>query len=165
MPPIRSSLTSDLSSDLTSDEIIELLGLAPLPVEGGFFRVTHSSDRSSAIYFLMTPGGFSAMHRLIHPELWHWYAGAPAAMLLLDPDGGVREPVLGVGLAAGQRPQVMVDPGVYMGASTTGDWTLVGTTMAPPFTEVGLEFPTVAQLVERWPGAADRIASLVRDPA
>ena len=159
MPPIRSSLTPDL----TAAEIIELLGLSPLPVEGGYFRVTHSSDRSSAIYFLMTPGEFSAMHRLVHPELWHWYAGAPATMLLLDPDGGVREPVLGVDLAAGQRPQVMVDPGVFMGASTSGHWTLVGTTMAPPFTEVGLEFPTVAQLVERWPGAAERIASLVRE--
>lgn len=147
---------------LTADQVIELLELAPLPVEGGFFRVTHSSEHSSAIYFLMTPEGFSAMHCLIHPEMWHYHAGSPATMLLLDPDGGVRQPVLGIDLAAGQRPQVMVEPGVHMGASTSGAWTLVGTTMAPPFTSVGQEFPTVAQLVERWPAAAPRIASLVR---
>lgn len=146
----------------TADEIVELLDLAPLPDEGGLYRRTHHDGWSTAIYFLVTSGEFSAMHRLGGPELWHFYAGAPVSMLLLHPDGTATEPVLGTDLHAGQRPQQMVEAGVCMGASTTGDWSLLGTTMAPPFTEVSLEFPSVDALVEQWPAAQARIRSLTR---
>jgi uncharacterized protein len=148
--------------DLTADAIVDLLDLVPLPEEGGFYRRTHHDGRSTAIYFLMTPGEFSAMHRLGGPELWHFYAGDPATMLLLHADGAVTEPVLGTDLRAGERPQVMVPAGVCMGASTGGAWTLLGTTMAPPFTDVTLEFPPLASLLEGWPSAATRIRSLTR---
>lgn len=147
---------------MTAAEIVEALGLVPLPVEGGYFRQTHNDTLSTAIYFLVTPDEFSAMHRLSGPELWHFYGGAPASMLLLRPDGDVHEPILGNDLRAGHRPQVMVDAGTYMGASTTGAWSLLGTTMAPPFTEEGLEFPDATELFAGWPSARKRILSLTR---
>jgi predicted cupin superfamily sugar epimerase len=148
--------------ELSADEIIELLQLQPLRGEGGYIRVTQDSEISCAIYFMVTPGEFSAMHSLGGPELWHYYAGAPASMLLLLPGGGVDHPVLGAELRAGQRPQVWVEAEVCMGASTLGEWSLLGTTMAPPFVPAELRFPPTADLLTGWPSAADRIRELTR---
>lgn len=148
---------------MTADEIVRLLGLEPLPLEGGRFRQIWRDEHGSAIYFLMQPGEFSALHRLTSTELWHHYAGAPASMLLLEPGGAVRRPVLGDDLAAGQRPFVPVAAGVWMGAETLGEWSLVGTTMAPPYVPEGFELGRREELVERYPAAATEIARLVRD--
>jgi len=147
----------------TADEVAALLGLEPLPAEGGRLIRVWNDGRSTAIYFLMAPGDFSAMHRLGGPELWHHYAGAPARMLLLHPDGAVEAPVLGDHLHAGERPLVAVPAGVWMGAETLGDWTLVGTTMAPPFDESTFELGEAAELTTRYPEAADRIRRLTRE--
>lgn len=151
---------------LTGAEVARLLDLEPLPVEGGLWRQTWSDEHGTAIYFLMQPGDFSAMHRLDIPELWHHYAGAPVRMLLLEPGGSVSRPLLGDGLADGQRPFVPVGAGVWMGAATLGAWSLVGTTMAPPFHREGFELGVLEELVERYPSAAAEIADLVRqEPA
>jgi predicted cupin superfamily sugar epimerase len=84
-------------------------------------------------------------------------------MLLLDPDGAVRNPTLGDDLAAGQRPFVPVQAGVWMGAGTLGDWSLVGTTMAPPYDFDGFELADLDDLVASYPGAADHIGRYVRE--
>ena len=147
---------------MTGAEVSRLLGLAPLPIEGGMWAQTWRDSDSSAIYYLMQPGDFSALHRLDGPELWHHYAGAPVEMLLLEPDGSARLVLLGDDLAAGERPFVAAPAGVWMGAGTTGDWSLVGTTMAPPYREEGFELGSYAELVERYPDAAEMIARYVR---
>ena len=68
---------------LSGAEAVAMLGLVPLPEEGGTWREVWRDERSTAIYFLIRPGDFSAMHRLDGPELWHHYAGAAVQMLLL----------------------------------------------------------------------------------
>ena len=123
---------------------------------------TWRDENGTAIYYLMQPDDFSALHRLDGPELWHHYAGDPVEMLLLEPDGVVRRPLLGDDLAAGERPFVAVPGGVWMGAMTTGDWSLVGATMAPPYREEGFELGCYAELVALYPDAADSIALYVR---
>ena len=147
---------------MTGPEVAELLGLAPLPSEGAMWARTWRDENGTAIYYLMQPDDFSALHRLDGPELWHHYAGHPVEMLLLDPDGGVRRPLLGDDLAAGERPFVAVPGGVWMGAGTTGDWSLVGATMAPPYREEGFELGSFAELVALYPDAADHIARYAR---
>ena len=143
---------------MTADEVARLLDLVPLPVEGGRWTQTWRDRHSGAIYYLMTPDDFSALHRLHAPELWHHYAGAAAEMLLLWPDGRIDRPRLGDDLAAGERPVVGVPAGVWMAATTRGDWTLVGTTMAPPFEPDGFELGQLDDLAARYPAAADDIA-------
>ena len=96
------------------------------------------------------------------PEVWHYYAGAPARMLLLHADRAVSEPTLGIDLVAGERPQIWVDAGVCMGVSTAGDWTLLGTTMAPPYNEGGVRFFSADELIGLWPSAGSRISELTR---
>ena len=144
------------------EEIAALLGLEPLPHEGGRFRRTHVDAHSSAIYYLLAAPEFSALHALAATETYHWYAGAPLRLLLLGPRGAVAEPVLGPDLAAGQRPQVVVPAGTWQGSSPAGAWSLVGTTTAPPFTWAGFRLGDRAELAAGYPAARARIGALTR---
>lgn len=141
-----------------------LLGLGPLPHEGGLFRRTHLDEHVSVIYYLLLAPEFSALHLLTSTETYHWYGGSPLRLLLLHPDGAVDEPVLGPGLAAGQRPQVVVPAGTWQGSSSDGAWSLVGTTTAPPFDWSGFRLGDHAELAARFPAARRRIAALTRPP-
>ena len=148
---------------MKAERVIELLGLEPLPVEGGMWAQTWRDEHSSAIYFLLRPGDFSALHRVPGPEMWHYYAGAAAEMLLLHEDGSTARPLLGNDLEAGERPFAPVPGRVWMAAATTGDWSLVGTTMAPPFRAEEMEMGRASVLAERYPSVAEHIRRLVRD--
>ena len=147
---------------VSAAEVIELLGLEPLPHEGGMWAPTWRDDNGSGIYFMMQPGDYSAMHRLSGPELWHYYAGAPAQMLLLHPDGSAEKPMLGDDLTSGARPCIPIPAGVWMGASTAGEWTLVGATMAPPFEPAMFELGAIDDLKASHPDVGADIAALVR---
>jgi predicted cupin superfamily sugar epimerase len=73
---------------LDAEQVIQRLGLAPHP-EGGFFRETFRAPAavaapfgpvtraaSTAIYFLLRAGDFSAFHSVQSDEVWHHYLGA-----------------------------------------------------------------------------------------
>ena len=143
------------------EEIARRLRLHPLPDEGGLFRETHRDASSSSIYFMLLDPMVSAMHRLDGAETYHWYAGAPLRVLLLHPDGRVEQPVLGPDIAGGQRPQLHVPAGAWQGSSSSGEWTLVGSTMAPPFDWLGFRLGDVDELVATYPKVATRIRSLL----
>ena len=83
--PFSTLSTARDGRTVTRDEVIQRLGLVPLPGEGGYFRQTWVApecvaggvlgDRypramtvGTAIYYLVTdaPDGFSALHRLPH---------------------------------------------------------------------------------------------------
>jgi predicted cupin superfamily sugar epimerase len=147
----------------TPQEITSLLGLEQLPIEGGQFTQSWRSDTVSAIYYLLAAPEFSAVHRLDRTEIFTYHAGAPTRMLLLFPDGSVRTAVLGVDLAAGQRPQVVVPPGTWQAAETLGEWTLMGCVVVPPYTDDCVEFGRAAELVAEYPEHAEEIRRLCRD--
>jgi hypothetical protein len=72
-------------------------------------------------------------------ETWHYYAGSALALRIANdgcPEHVVR---LGADLAAGERPQAIVPASAWQCAETTGDWTLVGCTVAPGFEFAGFE--------------------------
>jgi uncharacterized protein len=146
------------------ERLAALLGLQPLPDEGGLFRRTHLDRHSAAIYYLLLSPDFSALHALTVTETYHFYTGSPLRMLLLHPDGTVTEPVLGSDVDAGQRPQLVVPPGTWQGSSATGGWSLVGTTTAPPFDWSGFRLGGRAELTGRYPAARERIGQLTRAP-
>lgn len=159
--------------------IVELLGLEPIPVEGGLFHQTWRLVAESAIpagtvigtaiYAALTDDddSFSALHRLDEVEIWHFYAGDPVELLLLHPDGSIETPVLGPAVLEGQRPQVVVPIGSWMGGSLAagGTFALFGTTMAPGFTSGSFETGDRDELIAGWPSAADRIRALTRPGA
>ncbi|HEX5150315.1 MAG TPA: cupin domain-containing protein, partial [Parafilimonas sp.] len=81
---------------------IDHLQLKPHP-EGGYYGETYRSsgvipasalplfkgDRnySTAIYYLLEQGDFSAFHRIKSDECWHHYAGDTLLIHILNPDG------------------------------------------------------------------------------
>jgi predicted cupin superfamily sugar epimerase len=124
---------------LSAADIIARLGLKPHP-EGGHYRETFRDGRtdadgrshSTAIYFLLACGERSHWHRIDAVEAWHYYAGSALILQIAD-DSGRRSIRLGPDLAAGERPQAIVPPQAWQAAESTGDWTLVGCTVAPGF--------------------------------
>ncbi|MDI4237095.1 MULTISPECIES: cupin domain-containing protein [unclassified Bradyrhizobium] len=123
----------------TAAEVIAQLELKPHP-EGGHYRETFRDDatdasgrsRSTAIYFLLARGERSHWHRVDAVEIWHYYAGDPLILRIADA-GGQRTIRLGSDLAAGEVPQAIVPAHAWQAAECTGDWTLVGCTVAPAF--------------------------------
>jgi uncharacterized protein len=162
----------------TAREIVAALRLAPLPHEGGFFRATWRNTTGSAIYFLLTETDFSALHRLTHDEVWHFYAGDVVEHVQLDPcDGSLRVARMGSAVLAGDEPQVAVPAGVWQGAriapasaaDTAGDaacrrsgYALFGCTMSPPWDERGFELAARVGLTREFPAHAAWIAALTR---
>ncbi len=158
----------------TAQELITALNLQPLPREGGYYRETYRAplrltdcqDKSAAtaIYYLLTPDSFSALHRLPSDEIYHFYLGTPVHMLQLWPDGSGRTVVLGPKVLAGQNVQVVVPAGVWQGSflEPGGDFALLGTTMAPGFDFTDYEEAERAALIARYPAFADLIRRLTR---
>jgi predicted cupin superfamily sugar epimerase len=147
----------------TPREIVSLLGLSPLPIEGGMFTQSWRSSTVSAIYYLLAAPEFSAMHRLDRTEIFVYHAGAPTRMLLLSPSGSVETAVLGADLAAGQRPQVVVPPGTWQAAETLGEWTLLGCVVVPPYLDDCVSFGRAAALAAEYPTHAAEISRLCRE--
>jgi uncharacterized protein len=124
---------------LSAADIIARLDLKPHP-EGGHYRETfrdahidaNGRSHSTAIYFLLAHGERSHWHRIDAVEAWHYYAGSALILQIAD-DSGRRSIRLGANLAAGEQPQAIVPPQAWQAAESTGDWTLVGCTVAPGF--------------------------------
>lgn len=161
---------------MTADEVIRLLKLQPHPRERGFFVESYrSADRvsweslsgryegtrvySTAIYFLLKKGSFSEMHRLRSDEIFHFYLGAPAEILLLHPDKTGEVARLGNNLEEKERPQIVVPRGTWQGIRTTGDFTLMGTTVAPGFEYSDYESGNRTELIALYP----QFATLIRE--
>jgi predicted cupin superfamily sugar epimerase len=130
---------------LSAGDIIARLDLKPHP-EGGHYRETfrdtrtdeHDRAASTAIYFLLARGERSRRHRIDAAEVWHYYAGN--SMVLKIHEGDVMRTVhLGANLPAGEVPQAVVPAHAWQAAESSGDWTLVGCTVAPGFEFSGFE--------------------------
>jgi uncharacterized protein len=146
---------------VTPDEIITLLDLQSLPVEGGLYKENLNGDpHASAIYYMLVAPQVSRLHKLEHLEIYAYHAGAAARMLLLHPDGRIERPVLGMDLAAGERPQVIVPAGTWQATESTGEWSLLGTVMSPPYAEGRVTFAETDSLVRDYPAAATDISRL-----
>jgi predicted cupin superfamily sugar epimerase len=123
----------------TAADIIARLGLKPHP-EGGHYRETFRDNglddngraRSTAIYFLLARGERSHWHRIDTVEVWHYYAGDALILQMADARGR-RSVRLGPDLLAGEVPQAIVPALAWQAAESSGDWTLVGCTVAPGF--------------------------------
>jgi predicted cupin superfamily sugar epimerase len=164
-------------------QLIDLLHLEPLQGEGGLFHQTyrardellldHLPKRypsrrrfSTAIYYLLTSeaDSFSAMHRLLTDEVYHFYLGDPVEMLLLHPDGRNARIILGQDLLADQLVQFVVPYAVWQGSHLLpgGKFALLGTTMAPGFEYDEFVLGKREDLIRLYPRAEALITKLTR---
>lgn len=160
--------------------LVELLGLVRHP-EGGYFRETwrsplalgelpHGAPRaaSTAIYFLLPSGTFSALHRVASDEVWHHYDGDPVELHVLE--GRVHETfVLGRDLERGERPQYVVPAGAWQAAVPLAErgagWSLCGCTVAPGFDFADFELPSQEEMLTLLPDHPTAVRRLSRSRA
>lgn len=167
----------------TAEEVIRRFDLRPLPGEGGMFRQTYcAAERipraalparypddkplSTAIVYLLTDeaDSFSALHKLPTDEVYHFYAGDPVELLLLHPDGRGERVRLGADFLHDERVQFVAPRDVWQGSrlAAGGQWALLGTTMAPGYTDSDYVGATRSELQARFPGFAAEIGKLTR---
>ena len=165
-----------------TDQIIALFNLKPHPEEGGYFVETYRSSETlpgealpsryegvrcfgTAIYYLLTPETFSAMHRLRSDEIFHFYFGDPVEMLQLLPDGSGKVTTIGFDIIHGMQPQAVVPRGVWQGARLLKDgrFALLGTTVSPGFEFADYESGRRDELVRSYPQFRDLIVALTKD--
>src|SRR5579859_6062771 len=162
------------------DELKKLLRLKPHPQEGGWYVRTYESAEtmpagnfadgrydgprrtSTAIYYLLESETFSEMHLLQSDEIFHFYAGDAVEMLQLFDDGKGNRAVIGNDFASGERPQVVVERGVWQGSRLVpgGTWALLGCTVSPGFEFVDYSEGKRAELIAQWPEWAELITAL-----
>lgn len=168
--------------DLTADAacLIKTLRLEPHP-EGGYFREVYRSAEtlpaaglpfryqgeravSTAIYFMLASGTFSAFHRLRSDEIWHFYAGSAIDLHLLHTDGRHEGVVNGPDIPAGQQPMVVLPAGTWFAAAVQkpGSYGLVGCTVAPGFDFADFELAQRAELVNLFPMHTELITAFTR---
>ena len=157
----------------TAQDVIRLLGLAPLPNEGGWFRRTAESElhvpggerrACSAIHFLVTPEDFSALHRVDAVETWCFHAGDPIELLILGERGVGKSVTLGSDLLAGHVLQEMVPAGAWQGSRLRagGRWGLVSCVVAPEYLARGFALGERGELSAAYPEFASEITALTR---
>ncbi|MGE0393403.1 MAG: GNAT family N-acetyltransferase [Vicinamibacterales bacterium] len=128
-----------------AEELIAELGLQPHPEGGWYAEVFRSTSpvqpadgrgvRSAltTIYFLLTAGQTSRLHRVTSDEVWHFYEGDPLE-LTIAPGDLVSRSLTTLGPAgASSAPVCTVPAGCWQAARPLGAYTLVGCTVGPGF--------------------------------
>lgn len=159
-------------ADYTAAEVVALLDLQPLEQEGGHFRrvalgpadAATGRESYSVAMFLVTPEGFSALHRLAADEVWCFLAGDPVESLRLAPDGTGGWRRLGPSPAEGDLAVDVVPEGTWQGTrlSGAGRWALVSVTVVPAFRWEDFELGREDELAALYPAFAEGIRELVR---
>ncbi len=162
---------------ITSDLLIERFSLKRHP-EGGWFRQTYQSVEkipvnglparfkaarpiSTAIYYLLASGDYSAFHRIKSDEVWHFYTGGALLIHVLHTSGDMETVILGSDFLKGELFQFVVPAGCWFAAELAlgTSFSFVGCTVAPGFDfedfELGKKndllnlFPTHTKIIER----------------
>ena len=150
--------------DLDASELVAQLGLEPIPVEGGWFRLTWRSPAAGAITALFSDAadGYSAIHRLGVTELWFAHGGGPFELVLLHGDGRGELVVLGRDVRAGEQVSWVVPAGVWMGGRPRRRWSMLSTVTVPPFADGVFEIGRRRELLADYPAWRAEIEALTR---
>lgn len=165
---------------MSSGKLIELYDLQPHP-EGGWFKQTYKSAElipvgalpqrfpdartfSTAIYFLLEKGNFSAFHRIKSDECWHFYAGDPLNVYIIDQEGKLTVITLGNDFENGQLFQYIVPANCWFASSPAegSEFCFVGCTVAPGFDFEDFELAERDKLIKAYPTHKDMITKLTR---
>jgi len=154
---------------MTADEIVKLLQLQPHP-EGGSYKETYRStdsipsqalpanfkgDRpySTAIYFLLQHGDYSAFHRIESDECWHFYEGGTLLIHVIDEEGTYSCIHLGRQIDNCELFQYVVPARSWFASEPAPGvaFSLVGCTVSPGFDFADFEMATKETLSTQFP--------------
>jgi predicted cupin superfamily sugar epimerase len=164
----------------TVTALVARFQLLPHP-EGGYYKETYRSadkiasaalperfrgDRhfSTAIYFLLEQGNFSAFHRIQSDECWHFYDGDSLHVHVIHPHGAYELLKLGNKLAEGECFQAVVPAGSWFASETApgGKYSFVGCTVSPGFDFADFELAKAGELTGLYPAMHELITRLCR---
>ncbi|MES2332761.1 MAG: cupin domain-containing protein [Bacteroidota bacterium] len=164
----------------TASSLVERFQMLPHP-EGGYYREMYRSDElikkealperfpadrhfSTAIYFLLEQGNFSAFHRIQSDECWHFYTGQSLHVHVIHPAGKYELIRLGNDIASGETFQAIVPAGCWFASETApgGEFSFVGCTVAPGFDFADFELAKTGVLCKHFPQQQALITRLCR---
>ena len=158
---------------------IDNLNLQPHP-EGGYYKETYRSKEiipssalkdfdgernySTAIYYLLKQGDFSAFHKIKSDECWHYYAGNTLLIHVLNNDTNYNCIKLGPAIENDEVLQFVVPANTWFGAECAADssFTLTCCTVAPGFDFADFEIADRESLLKMFPAKATLIKRLCR---
>ena len=165
---------------ISSQSLIDTFQLLPHP-EGGWYKENYRSEAtipkdalpeqfegdrqiSTAIYFLLEEGNFSAFHRIRSDECWHFYAGQTLEIFELSPNGTLKIISLGNSLSEGTCFQYVVPAGYWFASrpAEKSSFCFVGCTVAPGFDFNDFELAKASDLIKAFPQHEMLIRSLCR---
>lgn len=139
-------------------------------VEGGSFKETYRSgwimnaksltdafsgprNASTAIYFLLQHGEFSAFHKIASDELWHFYKGSTLTIYEIETNGNLITHKLGSDLDKGETFQCVIKAGNWFGSrcEISNGFSLAGCTVAPGFDFADFVLADKEQLIAQYP--------------
>ncbi len=161
-------------------DLIARYNLLPHP-EGGYYRETYRSfeiipapslpkrykgprNYSTAIYFMLEKGNFSAFHKIQSDECWHFYAGSQLVIHVIHLNGRLETIRLGATIGNGEVFQAVVPAGCWFASepATGSDYALVGCTVAPGFDFGDFELAKENELSKQYPQHKTLIHRLCR---
>ena len=164
----------------TVEQLVQQFQLKPHP-EGGYYKETYRSSEmiasnalperfsgnrhfSTAIYFLLEKGNFSAFHKIKSDECWHFYAGNALTIYVIQPDGKLDTIQLGNDIANGETFQYVVPANCWFASepATKSDYSFVGCTVAPGFDFADFELAKADELINLYPQHVEAIKRLCR---
>lgn len=130
--------------------------------EGGWFSRVYSApyslqniDRaiSGSIYFLLGKREVSHFHQIDCDEIWYYHKGCGLKIYLIYSDGQLHQEILGINIAKGEKPMVIIPKGAIFAAENIiiDDFTLISCVTTPQFTFEGFKLFTQAELLKKYP--------------
>lgn len=127
-------------------------------------RFTGNRLFSTAIYFLLEQGNFSAFHRIKSDECWHFYEGQTLLVHIIHTTGKLETIQLGKNIQQGETFQFVVPAGCWFASEPAAAtaFSLVGCTVAPGFNFEDFELANCETLSAEFPQHATIIQRLTR---
>ena len=149
---------------IDTKRLVSHLELQPHP-EGGFYKKTYEDQHHqfSSIIFLLTPGNFSAFHRLLSEEQWNFYSGNDLVIHEIEKNGDYRRTVLSSDPMNGDR-QYVVKRGNWFASESEGNkgYSFCGCTVIPAFKFEDFVLAKRNELILQFPQHESVIRKLTR---
>ena len=165
---------------MTAEKLIAHYSLLPHP-EGGWYKETYRSSNniipsalpstftegrffSTAIYFLLEQGNFSAFHKIKSDECWHFYSGQTLLVYVINAEGKLDIIKLGNDIENGEVFQYVVPANCWFASipANHAKFCFVGCTVSPGFDFNDFELAKAEDLINEFPNLADEIKKLCR---
>jgi uncharacterized protein len=161
----------------SADYFIQNLKMTAHP-EGGFYKEIYASEENitsqelkvdfdgsrilwTSIYFLLRDGEVSNFHRLKSDEMWYYHSGSPLTIYMISPKGELTTEQLGLDIAHGEKPQVLVPKDYIFGSAMNHEgYALVGCMVSPGFEFRDFELFKRTDLLEKYPQYEEIIKKL-----